>query len=640
MVRVMNSRSVMSSPLAACLGAATLLVAGLGQVPAVGAAETAPLQLHGVPGGVLREAEIPLGDRLQPVNGGARTTRLPAQEFSVVGFTWRGEDPGVSFRTRSEQGWSTWAPAHGPDPRGDGGSRQRARLRRRGPRGPGPDVDPGHERPPAGADRPRRTAVRLGHGDRGGPHGRAGPPAYDGPDVGAAARAALAQGMGCRPRLAQRRARLQRHLKQIHVHHTATGNSYSRADVPGILRGMYRYHTHTLGWFDIGYNFLVDRFGRAWVGRSGGAQRLVRGAHTLGFNHASVGVAMIGNLEGRTPWRDARHHAGAGGRLEAGQARPVRPGQGHGDLDRKRPLPRGRTGPAARHRRTPRHQSDRLPGTGPLREAPRDPRASPAQDRQLLIRRAAWVRGGNSVVARIRLLLELPHDPCPVCRRLAVRQRPAPHRPRRRFRRALRRLQQVHADGRSRRPHGLRNRRARHPAAGRGRQGGGDPARPGGQEQRRDRAGPRRPRALLRPVHAHHDRQPLPRGAGDVPHRAPQRLHGREDHPGGDQSVDGPDPAGPLHRGHLPDLRVRRGARRPVRQLRQPARPDRPRRTPLQDQRRDARSSSRPSTSSSTCPPSPARWGSGSTSARPREPGGPTSSSSPRTSSARSGRGR
>ncbi len=39
-----------------------------------------------------------------------------------------------------------------------------------------------------------------------------------------------------------------------------------------------------------------------------------------------------------------------------------------------------------------------------------------------------------------------------------------------------------------------------------------------------------------------------------------------------DQPVDRPHPARPLHRGHLPDLRVRRGARRPVRQLRQPAR--------------------------------------------------------------------
>ncbi|HEU5456778.1 MAG TPA: N-acetylmuramoyl-L-alanine amidase, partial [Nocardioides sp.] len=50
-------------------------------------------------------------------------------------------------------------------------------------------------------------------------------------------------------------------------------------------------------WFDLGYNFLVDRFGRAWVGRSGGADRLVQGAHTLGFNHASVGIAVIGNLD-------------------------------------------------------------------------------------------------------------------------------------------------------------------------------------------------------------------------------------------------------------------------------------------------------------------------------------------------------
>ena len=69
---------------------------------------------------------------------------------------------------------------------------------------------------------------------------------------------------------------------------------------------MYRYHTHDLGWFDIGYNFLVDRFGRAWVGRSGGVGRLVRGAHTLGFNKTSVGIAVIGTFEKRTPRKDTR----------------------------------------------------------------------------------------------------------------------------------------------------------------------------------------------------------------------------------------------------------------------------------------------------------------------------------------------
>ena len=83
----------------------------------------------------------------------------------------------------------------------------------------------------------------------------------------------------------------------MHVHHTVNSNDYRRADVPAMIRAMYRYHTLNLGWSDIGYNFLVDRFGRLWEGRAGGPRRAVRGAHTLGFNHASVGVAAIGNFE-------------------------------------------------------------------------------------------------------------------------------------------------------------------------------------------------------------------------------------------------------------------------------------------------------------------------------------------------------
>ena len=90
-------------------------------------------------------------------------------------------------------------------------------------------------------------------------------------------------------------------LQQVHIHHTASDNTYSPADVPAQIRGFYRYHTGTLGWSDIGYNFLVDRFGRIWVGRAGGVTQTVIGAHTLGFNTTSTGVAVMGNYDNAWP---------------------------------------------------------------------------------------------------------------------------------------------------------------------------------------------------------------------------------------------------------------------------------------------------------------------------------------------------
>jgi hypothetical protein len=90
-------------------------------------------------------------------------------------------------------------------------------------------------------------------------------------------------------------------LRCVHIHHTVNSNGYGRGDVAGLIRAMQRYHTRNLGWSDIGYNFLVDRFGRIWVGRRGGIYPIVRGAHTLGFNHNSMGVSVIGNFESARP---------------------------------------------------------------------------------------------------------------------------------------------------------------------------------------------------------------------------------------------------------------------------------------------------------------------------------------------------
>jgi hypothetical protein len=86
-------------------------------------------------------------------------------------------------------------------------------------------------------------------------------------------------------------------IKTGFVHHTVNANNYTQAQVPSLLRGIYAYHTQSRGWRDIGYNFLVDRFGRIWEGRWGGVNRAVVGAHTSGYNEVSFAMSAIGNFD-------------------------------------------------------------------------------------------------------------------------------------------------------------------------------------------------------------------------------------------------------------------------------------------------------------------------------------------------------
>lgn len=85
------------------------------------------------------------------------------------------------------------------------------------------------------------------------------------------------------------------------VHHTAGSNSYTRAEAAAVVRGIYHYHTQSLGWDDIGYNILVDRYGRIFEGRAGGLDRAVVGAHAKGFNTGSIGVALLGEFTSSAP---------------------------------------------------------------------------------------------------------------------------------------------------------------------------------------------------------------------------------------------------------------------------------------------------------------------------------------------------
>ena len=233
--------------------------------------------------------------------------------FAVVGATWTGAAPAglqLSVRTKTGSQWSSWTPLsielveHGPD----AGS------------------------PEARTDRPGTDPVVVGDVDlvqlradsRTGatPSGlrlslvNPGVSAAD-DDPAAATRAvfpagATRIGQAPRPRIRSRaawganeRLRTRRPtfgvVRAGFVHHTVNTNGYSRAAVPAIIRGIYAFHTQSRGWSDIGYNFLVDRFGRIWEGRFGGVARNVIGAHTLSYNHLSFAMSAIGNFQTAQP---------------------------------------------------------------------------------------------------------------------------------------------------------------------------------------------------------------------------------------------------------------------------------------------------------------------------------------------------
>jgi hypothetical protein len=226
--------------------------------------------------------------------GVARSRRLDTAAYKMVAVTWRGAaSPDVAVRTRSGGSWSGWREldpmedtptatellwvgrSDGVQVRLAGKPVRRTRVQLVDPgtlpsdtRSPAPAAPRGDSANPTYAPQPViRSRAAWGADES----WRDGGPVYN------------------------------RTIKQAHIHHTAGTNAYSRSDVPAIIRGDYWYHTQVLGWSDLGYNFVVDKFGRIWEGRAGGIDRPVRGAHTLGFNHESFGVAAIGNFDSTAP---------------------------------------------------------------------------------------------------------------------------------------------------------------------------------------------------------------------------------------------------------------------------------------------------------------------------------------------------
>ncbi|MCX4731697.1 N-acetylmuramoyl-L-alanine amidase [Streptomyces sp. NBC_01363] len=121
------------------------------------------------------------------------------------------------------------------------------------------------------------------------------------PYIGPRPRIITRKGWGADEKLRERTFVYTSTVKAAFIHHSATGNNYTCAQASSVLRGIYRYHVKSSGWRDIGYNFAVDKCGNIYEGRAGGVTRAVLGAHTLGFNTNSMGIAVLGTFTRSNP---------------------------------------------------------------------------------------------------------------------------------------------------------------------------------------------------------------------------------------------------------------------------------------------------------------------------------------------------
>jgi N-acetylmuramoyl-L-alanine amidase/FlgD Ig-like domain len=234
-------------------------------------------------------AEPSLVTREVPLHGERTLAAAQPEPFNLVGLHWQG--PGrVFFRTHAVSGrWSRWRPAAPEaEDRPDPGSREVAHR--------GWQI--GNPYWTGTADRlqvrtqGRVTRVRANY---------VWSPVEDLPvrSVTMAGSPLIFSRLawGANERIRRGLPDYADSLRFAVVHHTAGSNTYNRTQSAAIVRGIQLYHVRSNGWNDIGYNFLVDKYGQVFEGRFGGMERNVVGAHAQGFNTGSVGVALLGNYD-------------------------------------------------------------------------------------------------------------------------------------------------------------------------------------------------------------------------------------------------------------------------------------------------------------------------------------------------------
>ncbi|MDX6720395.1 MAG: hypothetical protein QOJ63_2649 [Solirubrobacteraceae bacterium] len=245
--------------------------------------------------------------------GGWRSGVVHAHKrFDLVGLSWRAPravDARIRVRDASSGAWSPWTPMAGDHDGGGGtepvwaGGADAFELRlRRYPR----DLRARFVNSTGSATAARRvlTALRRTAHDALGALAGAQARAQDGSGAPAIVpREAWGAEQCGAPRTDPSYGIVQVGV----VHHTVNANDYRPQDSAAIVRAICRYHRDVKGWHDIGYNFLVDRFGQVFEGRAGGIDQAVIGAHAQGYNAVSTGVANIGTFSGIAPTAAAVH---------------------------------------------------------------------------------------------------------------------------------------------------------------------------------------------------------------------------------------------------------------------------------------------------------------------------------------------
>lgn len=92
-------------------------------------------------------------------------------------------------------------------------------------------------------------------------------------------------------RTATGRSNLASNLSYVVIHHTAGTYCSTKTACSQQMRNMQNYHMDSLGWADIGYNFLIGGDGQVYEGR--GWNTL--GAHATSWNSKSIGISFMGN---------------------------------------------------------------------------------------------------------------------------------------------------------------------------------------------------------------------------------------------------------------------------------------------------------------------------------------------------------